>query len=159
MYYPYYYPYYQNYQNYQYQYPQADRQNQQQLLQSITQAINGEYTAVQCYAKLIEQAPTDEEKRQIREIRRDEQKHLRQFSRIYTSLTGSKPDPQQIEECPGTYRRGLEAAFKDEQETADFYLDIADQASDPYIQQVFRRASADEQNHAVWFLYYLTRRR
>ncbi|MFG6115260.1 ferritin-like domain-containing protein [Halobacillus sp. MO56] len=149
MYYPYYYPYYQP----------MNRQNQQQLISSIAQAINGEYSAVQCYAKLIELAPTNEEKRQIREIRRDEEKHLRQFSRIYRSLTGRQPDPQQIEDCPNNYRRGIEAAFKDEQDTADFYQDIAEQATDPFIQQTFRRASADEQNHAVWFLYFMTKRR
>ncbi|WP_028784869.1 ferritin-like domain-containing protein [Thalassobacillus devorans] len=149
MYYPYYYPYYQP----------MNRQNQQQLISNIAQAINGEYSAVECYAKLIELAPTNEEKRQIREIRRDEEKHLRQFSRIYRSLTGRQPDPQQIEECPRNYRQGLEVSFKDEQEAADFYQDIAEQATDPFIQQTFRRASADEQNHAVWFLYFMTKRR
>ncbi|KYD11778.1 hypothetical protein B4119_4180 [Parageobacillus caldoxylosilyticus] len=49
---------------------------------------------------------------------------------------------------------GLEYALKDEQETVDFYLDISDETNDPYIKEVFRRAAADEQNHAVWFLYY-----
>ena len=49
----------------------------------------------------------------------------------------------------------LGPAFKDEQETVDFYLDLADQTQDQSIKKVFQRAAADEQNHAVWFLYLL----
>ncbi|MBK5441663.1 hypothetical protein JFU13_01025 [Peribacillus sp. TH24] len=36
-----------------------------------------------------------------------------------------------------------------------FYLGIADEVTNPSIKEAFRRAAADEQNHAVWFLYYL----
>ncbi|MGG4490861.1 ferritin-like domain-containing protein [Metabacillus idriensis] len=64
-------------------------------------------------------------------------------------------NPAQIEECPGDYYAALTAAFKDVQETVDFYLDIAENASSLYIRKQLKRASADEQNHAVWFLYYL----
>lgn len=35
-------------------------------------------------------------------------------------------------------------------------LDIADETNNQFIKEVFRRSAADEQNHAVWFLYYLT---
>ena len=52
---------------------------------------------------------------------------------------------------------GLEFALQDEQTTVDFYMEVADGASDPTIKEVFRRAAADEQNHAVWFLYYFTK--
>ncbi|GAA3314104.1 hypothetical protein GCM10020331_005840 [Ectobacillus funiculus] len=38
-----------------------------------------------------------------------------------------------------------------------FYLDIADKAQDSYIKKQFRRAATDEQNHAVWFLYFYTK--
>ncbi len=88
------------------------------------------------------------------EIQKDEKRHLEEFSKIYTNLTEKKPSYQIIEECPNKYRAGIEFAFKDEQEAVDFYLDIADKANDPFIKDRFRRAAADEQNHAVWFLFF-----
>ncbi|WP_210365195.1 ferritin-like domain-containing protein [Bacillus sp. REN3] len=136
-------------------YPYYDyyRQNQK-LINDIAAAINGEYSAIQCYSKLAGMAPTAEQRDQINEIREDERRHFRQFSQIYTNLTGRQPQPQIVEECADTYLAGLEASFKDEQKTSDFYRDIADEASDPIVKDIFKRASGDEQNHAVWFLYF-----
>ncbi|MDH7479215.1 MAG: ferritin-like domain-containing protein [Syntrophomonadaceae bacterium] len=127
------------------------------LVPEIEKAINGQYGAIIAYARLAEAAPSEEEKKVILEIRGDEIRHYKVFSGIYYGLTKRRPAPQVTERFPLTYREGLEAAFKDEQETVDFYLDIADKARSPYIKQVFRRAAADEQNHAVWFLYFYTR--
>ncbi|WLR56842.1 ferritin-like domain-containing protein [Mesobacillus subterraneus] len=137
------YPYYEHY-----------RQNQK-LVNDLIKAINGEYSATQCYAKLAGMAPNAEQRDQINEILNDEKKHLQQFSQIYTTLTGKQPRPMLIEECGESYVAALEASFKDEQRTTDFYHEIADEAADPVIKEVFRRAAYDEQNHAVWFLYYL----
>ena len=130
---------------------------QNKLVRDIEKAINGEYSAIQCYAKLAERAPTDKVRERILEIRKDEKRHLQVFSQVYKNLTGSQPKPKVIEECPGTYVRGLEVALEDEQETVDFYLTVADETSNLYVKEAFRRAAADEQNHAVWFLYFLTR--
>lgn len=143
---------------YPYYYDAVYRQNEK-LRRDIQRAINGEYTAIQCYARLINLAPTAQSRTRITEIRRDEMRHFRQFSQIYKSLTGTDPQPKMSEECPNTYREGLEAAFIDEQETVDFYLDIAEEAADPVIKDVFRRAAADEQNHAVWFMYFMHKER
>ncbi|MBT2757057.1 ferritin-like domain-containing protein [Mesobacillus foraminis] len=140
------YPYY----DYRIQY----RQNEK-LVRDLQRAINGEYSAVQCYERLAILAKSAQEKKQIQEIRQDEARHLREFSQFYRQLTGRQPTPKLSEECPENYRRGLEFAFRDEQETVDFYLDIAEESQDPAIQRAFRRAAADEQQHAVWFLYYL----
>ncbi|MCM3587428.1 ferritin-like domain-containing protein [Mesobacillus maritimus] len=134
-------------------------QNNTQLVRDIQKAINGEFSAMACYEKLAQMAPNQKERNQILEIREDERRHFEEFTRIYTSLTGRQPTPKMTEECPNTYKRGLEAAFMDEQETVDFYLDIVDKAQDLTIKQAFHRASADEQNHAVWFLYFLTKNR
>ncbi|MGG1601088.1 ferritin family protein [Paenibacillus naphthalenovorans] len=126
------------------------------LITDIAKAINGEYSAIACYEQLARMARNEEERKQILEIRNDEIKHFHTFSKIYTSLTGRQPTPQIIEQCPSEYLSGLHSAFRDEQETTDFYLDIADKTNDPYIKEQFKRASADEQNHAVWFLYFIT---
>ncbi|TJY42269.1 ferritin-like domain-containing protein [Cohnella pontilimi] len=131
--------------------PQADPT----LIQNLTKAINGEYSAISCYERLARLAPNEEVRRQILEIRQDEIRHFHIFSQIYTVLTGRQPVPQITESCPAEYRAGLQFAFKDEQDTVDFYLAASDQARDPFIKESFRRIAADEQNHAVWFLYFL----
>ncbi|CAH2714149.1 hypothetical protein BACCIP111895_01303 [Neobacillus rhizosphaerae] len=127
------------------------------LINDIEKAINGEYSAINCYAKIAKLARRENERKQILEIRQDEIKHFQQFGQIYTSLTGSQPQPKITEQCPDVYLDGLEFALKDEQKTVDFYLEIADSATDAYIKETFRRAAADEQNHAVWFLYYFSK--
>lgn len=136
--------------NYNVNYRQTDK-----LVSDIERAINGEFSAIQCYANIARMAPTEQVRNQILDIRKDEQKHLQQFVQIYTSLTGRQPQPKIVEGCPNNYREGLEFALLDEQKTVDFYLDISDETNNQFIKEVFRRAAADEQNHAVWFLYYL----
>jgi rubrerythrin len=126
------------------------------LINDIAKAINGQYSAVACYERLAQLAPNEDIRKKIFEIRQDEIKHFQVFSQIFTAMTGKQPMPQIVEGCPSNYRAGLHFAFKDEQETVDFYLDIAEKANNPQIKEHFRRASADEQNHAVWFLYFLT---
>jgi rubrerythrin len=128
---------------------------QDELAKDILRAINGEYSAILCYEELSKKANTQGEKEQIREIQQDEKRHYKEFIKIFKSLTGTVPAPKTTEKCPADYRKGLKAAFKDEQDTVDFYLDIADKADDPNIKRIFQRAAADEQNHAVWFLYFV----
>ncbi|ONK23534.1 rubrerythrin family protein [Bacillus sp. VT-16-64] len=128
----------------------------QGLLKEVARAVNGEYSAIQCYTKLIEMAPTKKEKKIITEIREDEIRHFHEFSALYMFLIKRQPVPEISEPCPDRYREGLRFAFEDEQDTVDFYLHVADRANHPYMRHVFRRAAADEQNHAVWFLSLLT---
>jgi rubrerythrin len=133
------------------------RQNNK-LIREVEKAMSGEYNAINCYSQLANLAHNEKEKSRILEIRQDEIKHYQQFEQIYTKLTRRKPQqPKLSEECPDVYLAGLEFALEDEQNTVDFYLEVADGASDPTIKEAFRRAAADEQNHAVWFLYFLTK--
>lgn len=125
------------------------------LTSDIAKAIDGEYTAVLCYEQLAKMAPSEEARKQILEIRNDEIRHFQMFSKLYTSMTGRQHTPKLNEPCPGSYLEGVRSSFKDEQETVDAYLDIFDRAHDPHIKHEFSRAAADEQNHAVWFLYFL----
>jgi len=127
------------------------------LVRDIQKAINGEFSAISCYEKLAQKAPSQNVRDQILEIREDEKRHFNEFQSIYTRLTGRQPTAKITEECPNAYEHGVEAAFIDEQETVDFYLDLADKAQDVTIKESFRRAAADEQNHAVWFLYFLNK--
>ena len=118
-------------------------------------AINGEYTAIACYELLANQAPNAEIKNRILEIRNDEIRHYETFWHIYISLTGKQPTPQITKQCPADYKSGIQAAFIDEQETVDFYHEIARSTNNPIIKDAFTQTSADEQNHAVWFLYFM----
>lgn len=127
------------------------------FVSELLTAINGEYSAITCYEHLAQLAPNKEEYQQILEIRQDEIKHYHMFTHMYTQLTGQHPTPQLTETCPTEYISGLEYALKDEQKTTDFYLGLADQAPDPLIRQQLLRTASDEQNHAVWFLYYFTK--
>ncbi|MBM7692783.1 rubrerythrin [Peribacillus deserti] len=131
------------------------RQNQQLQLQ-ISEAINGEYSAIQCYERISAMAPSQSVRNQILEIRTDEISHFQHFRRIYTSLFGAQPSVKITEECPNNYREALDFAFRDEQQTVDKYLDITELTNDSSIKEAFRRAAADEQNHAVWFLYFMS---
>lgn len=127
------------------------------FIKGITEAINGEYSAIHCYTHLFKIAPTKEEQSVIREIRRDEKRHFQEFVDLYIKLTGTRPTPRISEQCPKDYCKGLTVAFKDEQKTVDFYLDLSDKATNPHIKDSIRRIASDEQNHAVWFLYFLTK--
>lgn len=133
--------------------------NQERMAADLEAAINGEYSAIQCYAKLAELAPNEAIRKQILEIRKDEVKHFQHFSQAYTYLTNQQPKPKVTETCPDDFRSGAEFAFHDEQHTVDFYLEAADRATDPAVKKVFRRAAADEQQHAVWFLYFLMKKK
>lgn len=124
----------------------------------IEKAIDGEYSAISCYQHLINLAPSKEIKERITEIRNDEMRHFRTFSNLYTQLTGKNHQPKMIENCPNQFNAGIDFAFKDEQETVDFYLETASKTDNLKIKEAFIRAAHDEQNHAVWFLYFLNKR-
>ncbi|MDW0117519.1 ferritin-like domain-containing protein [Sporosarcina thermotolerans] len=126
-----------------------------EVLNEILKAIDGEYTAIACYELLANQAPNDEMKKRILEIRNDEIRHYTTFWYLYISLTGKQPSPKMTRQCPSDFKSGVLAAFKDEQETVDFYHEVARSTDNPIVRDAFTHASADQQNHAVWFLYFL----
>lgn len=125
------------------------------VLNDILDAINDEYTTISCYELLANQAPNAEIKKQILEIRDDEIRHYETFWHLYFSLTGKQASPKITKQCPTDYKSGILAAFMDEQKTVDFYHDIARNTNNPIIKEAFTQAAADEQNHAVWFLYFM----
>ncbi|MEC3885312.1 ferritin family protein [Halobacillus sp. HZG1] len=131
-------------------------QSDQSIVKDIEKAINGEYSAIACYNKLADLAPTQQARQQIYEIRQDEIRHYEAFTSIYKQLTGKQPSPKIDAPCSEQYREGIDAAFIDEQKTTDFYHEIERKAQDLSIKETFRQAAADEQNHAVWFLYFLS---
>ncbi|MCP3762263.1 ferritin-like domain-containing protein [Domibacillus sp. A3M-37] len=125
------------------------------MTEQLTKAINGEYTAIHWYEKLANLATNPSAKKRILAIREDELQHFEAFSALYHALTGSAPSPKMNKPCPKIFKQGVLLSFQDEQETSEFYRQIADSSHLPYIKKVFNRAAADEQRHAVWFLSFL----
>lgn len=125
------------------------------LISDLKKAINEKYTAIYCYKQLANLSPNDEMKTRILEIRKDEKRHYRAFSNIYTSLTGKSPSPTIKEPCETDFQNGVLAAFKNEQKAADFYQKIAKRTNKPSIKEAFTQASADEKDHAGWFVYFI----
>ncbi|MCD8509053.1 MAG: ferritin-like domain-containing protein [Bacillus sp. (in: Bacteria)] len=92
-------------------------------------------------------------------MRQDELKHFDQFSYLYETYTGRKYAPKFVEESHEEYLDMLKVVFEKEQEAVDEYLELSDLPLQSHIRRVFRRAAADEQNHAVWVLAFLTERK
>lgn len=125
------------------------------LYNDLIKAITGEYEAIHIYKQLAEMATSQAIKDQILEIRQDEIRHFETFSQIFTMLTHTNPRLPTTISYPKSFQEGVKEAFKDEQETTDFYYQISRTYHDPMIKQAFSQAAADEQNHAVWFLYFM----
>ena len=127
----------------------------EKMVQDLAKAINGEFNAIRFYEHLAQLAPNEEVKKRILEIRKDEMRHLQGFSYMYRYLTGQQPSPQITEALPTDFKSGVITAFKDEQEAVEFYHQAARESAIPYISNQFRSNASDEQNHAVWFLFYI----
>lgn len=76
---------------------------------------------------------------------------LANVTHVHSTLTGIQPHLRLIEPCIPDFRSGIIASFKDKQETVDFYHEVARKYNNAIIKEAFTQASADEQNHAVWF--------
>lgn len=125
------------------------------LLQDIVKSINGQYNAITCYAQIAEMAPVQQKEKFWGSGRK-------RFVITTPSSTSISILPvKNPRNHSGTLSEKLpgspEFALKDEQETVDFYLHIADRALTPYIKQAYMRAAQDEQRHAVWFLFFWTK--
>lgn len=123
------------------------------LQQDLTKALQGESDAIQTYEKLASLAPNESIKKVITEIRKDEQRHYRFFAELLKQWYGLGFQPIQST-LPTSFDSGVISSFIDEQETVDFYNDLAEKVTDPMVKQEIRRIAADEQNHAVWFLFF-----
>jgi len=125
------------------------------LILDLVKAINGEYNAIRFYEHLAQLAPNEEVKNRILEIREDEIRHYKGFVYTYTYLTGQQPSPQITEPLPLDFKSGIVTAFRDEQEAVEFYHRVARESNTPYIMNQFSSNASDEQNHAVWYLFFI----
>lgn len=133
----------------------CDYHMQYSVLNDLTKAMDGEHEAICFYEMLANMAPKASMKKKILEIRDDEIQHFHMFEHIYFCLTGCQYFPQTQPTYPKSFLHGIDKAFHDEQETVDFYHTVARKVQDPWISCAFSESASDEQNHAVWFLYFM----
>ena len=124
-------------------------------MNDLLTAINGEFAAIQYYEHLANLAPNEAIKKRILEIRADEEGHFKKFVHLYVCLMGHYPSPQITAPMPSDFKSGVLHSFIDEQKTNEFYRHIATSCPEPFVHKLFFEIAADEQNHAVWFLYFL----
>ncbi|WP_027963649.1 ferritin family protein [Halalkalibacillus halophilus] len=125
------------------------------LVDDLLHALTIENNAIEQYTKLADIAPNKIIQDQILLIKGAETIHYRHFSHFYTQMTGEIYTPQIPLDISTSYTESLHDAFKEKQNTVTFYYDLAERSNNPYVKEKFRRAAVDEQNHAVWLLYFL----
>lgn len=127
-----------------------------QFTEELREALNSKFTACYYYSKLKEKAETDSEVSIIRQIIQHEERHCNELADMYCFLTGRKQNPKFSEGWLGNDEKSLYDMFSTEQRNAVYYLEMADRAPSPLFARQFQRAAAEEQQHAVWLLAFLT---
>ncbi|WP_280770926.1 ferritin-like domain-containing protein [Salipaludibacillus daqingensis] len=127
----------------------------QVFLNELKETINQKYSAKHRYQQLIHDS-NNHQTEVIATIMEDENKHYEQLSDMYQHLTGRKPDPVIFNDWFKNSEEDFSDLFKAEQKNVKLYLNLSTKAPTPLFRRQFERAAAEEQNHAVWFLYLLT---
>lgn len=134
-----------------YQYPQMMAMDS--LIRDIEKAANGEYHAIQTYERLLQLAPTTEDREVISKILEDERKHFAVFTTIYRQFTGNAPALTPTHQLPASFISGIVSSIPDELEDSKFYQNISEHPMGESLRRIFLNASHDEQRHATWFTY------
>lgn len=128
-------------------------QSYQRNVQNVHQAISGEASAIEFYTQLYQEAPDEVSREFVLEALNDERKHLKAFTDLYMSLTGTVPVVQITPVEYNSFKEGIYLAMKDELKAAHFYKDARLSATDPVVQDTFFLAMTDELEHATQFSF------
>lgn len=131
-------------------------ESKENVITRIQSLINEKEQTIERYEQLTTIAPNDEIKDGIIKILFDEKRHLGQLQEMHENLTGKRFVSTPGKNFPKTFRQGLISAFKSELESAQNFMDLAGKVDDEFIKDLFKRVAFDEQNHALWFHFYLT---
>jgi rubrerythrin len=123
----------------------------QQIFNAILDAIKGEAAAIDFYTRLVQLAPNKKHREDILHALEDEKIHLKEFTKLYTDLTGKKPIYQVKKTTFQSYEEGLRKAYEDELEAYEDYRDSYLLTQNPPVRDVFLRAFTDEIEHATRF--------
>ncbi|WP_416150508.1 ferritin-like domain-containing protein [Salipaludibacillus sp. HK11] len=127
------------------------------FLDKLQMVINHKYSTKYGYQKLVNaEFNTRQQVVILRNILNDEVRHYQQFATMYLALTGREPVPnisrEWLEDDPEVFF----SSYLSEQKNVSIYNELSERAPTPLFREQFKRASADEQNHAIWFLSFLT---
>ncbi|MFD0872406.1 Uncharacterized conserved protein [Chlamydia abortus] len=128
------------------------------LIRELAKAINGEYNAIRTYEWLAREAPDEEFRKIISDIKQDEEHHFRLFSSYYSQLTGGRKPEIKAGPLPESFVKGVEESIKDELEDSKSYQRLSEIVPLP-LRRGLINASHDEQRHATWFSYIWNRTR
>lgn len=128
------------------------------VIKALVEAVYAEKEAIALLNQLTVLAPSHKEHNQLTIMKQEESRHLHQFTNAYYELTSHYPVVNDKGNCSILYRQGIQQLIEAKQNNVSFYLDGGDwlNEQDPILAQVFRRAAADEQQHAIWLVYFLT---
>lgn len=119
----------------------------------VQRAINDEITAVEFYTKLMDMAPCDDAKRQIKHPKDDEMKHYKMLCQLYTALTGYQPMVQKSITNVTDFCGGVQKALEDELSAAEAYREMYLNTSNLKIRDIIFEIMTDEMEHATRFSF------
>ncbi|MFP4698666.1 MAG: ferritin family protein, partial [Eubacteriales bacterium] len=127
-----------------------------EALNLIRDSVSDEREEELFYDYLISEAPTDEERDIIEQIRDDKIKHNNLFRRIYEDMTGDTIDvSEQQFQRPDSYIEGIKSALKGELDSVEKYRDIRAGLNNQLYRDMVFEIITDELEHADKFNYIL----
>lgn len=135
--------------------------NFRDALELIREAVKGEAEDRAFYEYLIENAPDEESREIIREIRDDEINHFFLFGQVYYVLTGQTLTSQEEVEFdePDSYCAGIESAIIGEQNAVKRYRRILYALNDRVLINVLTDIITDEIRHGILYNYLYSKAR
>jgi mannose-6-phosphate isomerase-like protein (cupin superfamily)/rubrerythrin len=115
----------------------------------ILMCIQREASAINLYERLVQTALNQHHRNHILYALEGKQNHLQQFTELYISLTGLQPEYRVDPVAFYCYKDGLRIAYEAELEGCHAYPNHCQRSEDPYIQQVFMKASAEKKESAA----------
>ncbi len=142
------YSYYVNHQVYN---PDFMLRNNLQISESILAAMKGEATAINLYSQLASVAPNQNHRNAILHALEEEKIHLKQFTDLYSTFTGSQPQYEIDQVTFNSYQEGLQKALEVEVENYEEYSKNYLLTQHLPLRDVFLRACNDTVEHVNRF--------
>lgn len=126
------------------------------FISDLSKAINDEATAINFYRGLLGSAENEVQRSYIDHAYKDEQRHLKMFTFLYTKLTGNEPVISRERVSYGTYLAGIEKALDAELKASELYRNMFLAVRLPKVRDMLFRAMTDEMEHADRFMIIYT---
>ncbi|WP_226584628.1 cupin domain-containing protein [Halobacillus litoralis] len=129
----------------------SSQDNHQQISEKILAAIKGKAESSELYSRLVNHAPNEQHQQEIIRTWQEENAYLQEFSRLYTSMTGSPPSYSIEPMTCDTYEEGIQRAYESELKNYENDQKMYHLAQSMPISNVFSNACQTEVEHANRF--------